>query len=1267
MSSRAGSHAGRGFRYQDVVAAHLAVSGFIGNPEYGMVIPEGCDDLELRGQGGRILSQVKSRRNHMGPFSAKTVADFIKTMWESKGRQADDRFLLTLESEVGARTSTNPGLQELAAYPRIVSELKGRKELSIDVAKTQVLVLPNPRVGAVAAISARLGCTPQEAEVYFADLVGVVGQLADDNGMRVPGAYQGIGVSDVEQRFDALRPLLTSVVAEEALTTGLCASVDFLSPHDDPLFYLGVDAQPAHVAAGLVVERPELRAAVLDGLERRRNVLIHGASGSGKSALLWDATYASRHSIRWFQIRRLPVEALPSLVLLARSRRASVDAPVGFVIDDVGRGFAEAWTALSAEVRRTPGMLLLASVREEDQYPLVDKGQAIQVKVGADVGLAERVWRELGERGQTSWKGWKEPWKLANGHLLEYTHVLTQGGRLSDTLSAQVATRLNDIARHDELDVLRVVACVNSAGCSAEVTRLPQILCKGDSTVSFALRRLVDEHLVYGTVDGRVVGLHELRSSELLRLTHEFPPPLLSTTAAAAVQLVPTDELTRFLERTLSRYEESDDAVLDALAYRIHSTPNAHLFSAAITGLDRAQAHRVVQAWLNSIEAQTVPKALRALPAQLAIGNVEPPDIGYEFMFVPACRRFTEIRNAAAMDSLALRLMSRLGPPGVRAVLAAASTIQNLSECAASLGGLVLPASHREEFIRVVPPLLDATFDDVVSLLESASALDLSISNAWVNRFGQDALFQRFNENMPWMAVPSLVPCDEGQEVRADVWNVAPSLQGDIHESVVRACEVLLAITPSANFVVSSAMGADGTVQMMMNQDYPLVTKRIPRGNLPCRAVVTRNRAWIAVLDSHLATDSYTAYLSQCLELIHVVPRTLKVLLDGTFRGTHDKAALVALGHAHESSRTLVAPQEEDGSNQRRSSLLQSILFDCSADLVRRFIELPNGASAYIGWTNDLLKRIAGAKAEEPWDVLSIEAPKELDDLLRIVEGLQALAGEAFVLNRSPYATYPAKGTLKGRAFDRACTTAHRFRKSKLTALEANLRSMFCSNENGLSIFLLPDASVPAFWPPADVLICIPLDTPECLDSIVSANWPAWRAAVDSSRRICLLPVMEGRAMSHISLFGFDTLVPAADNAEGWCAVAGLQPLPYVSVAAFARISKALAELDGILAYWAIKGGRTAAEERGHEQTQAILEHARAAFQSLDISDEYKMLVQQFVDLVLGGNVELAADAARLMRGELGVAVQLVSQINLALTSRDCVLGIVGLAEPEAA
>lgn len=1261
MSSRAGSHAGRGFRYQDVASAHLAVMGFVGKYPYGMIIPEGRDDLELRGPEFRVLCQVKSRRDHMGPFLPKAVAGFIKTMWESKARNPTDRFLLVIESDVDQRRSSQSSLRDLISYPSVIAKLKGTKGLAVDASKTQVLILPNPRADTVAEIANALYCTLQEADVYFADLLGIVGAAADTNGMRKPSDYLGVGVSDIQQRFDALQPVLTSAVAEQALANGLCASVDFLTANDDYLFYMGVDAQPAHIAAGLVVERPELRTAVLNGLKDRRNVLIHGPSGSGKSAILWDAAYTSRHTVRWFQIRRLPPDALSSLVQLAHSRHASIDSPVGFILDDVGRGLAEAWTALTAEVRRTPGLLVLGSVREEDRYPLVDKDQACQVRVDSDISLAERIWYELRQRGQTDWQGWKEPWSKSNGHLLEYTHVLTQGRRLSETLSEQVVARLNDVGRHDELDVLRIVACANAVGCSAEVTRLPKALGKSSSTVSRALGRLVNEHLASGTGDGRIVGLHELRSAELLRLTHELPPPLLSATASTAVSVVPSSELARFLERMLSAHMSCDDAVLDALILRIQAEPSASVFAAVMKGLDLAHAHRVVRDWLATPEAQAVPTAQRGVAGMLGLTGVELPEIGQAVEFGLACLRIGKLRAAAAPKSLAQRCISLLGPVGVMSVAEAARNACELTEILASLCGQQLPEIILDKLFLFNPPLQNADFDDLVALLRVAHALDPAVAVEWVSRLRQETLFQKFIDSTSWVSSPILTSCEEGIEVRADVWCITAAMSVDANNTVVRVCEALLALTPSADVVSSDALGGDGQLQMM-TAEYPLVQKRIPRENLPGPIVVSRNRGWMLALDTQLAIDSSTAYLSKCLEHLRIINRNLKLLLDSVLRGTPDEEALAALGRVHDASRSLVPPSEvgADGRESRRSSKLQSLLFDCSASVARRLIQLPEGAAAFIGWVDDLLSNVKNAETEELWELVALEPPKELGELSRILDGLRALAGEASVRRQSPFVIHRNPGAKKGSAFDAACRVARQFHDAQLAELEANLRAQLCSDENGYRVFLLRDAAIPVVWPPSDVLITIPI---EALADFAT-NWTTWRAAIEDGRKICVLPVMENYGLTTLSVAGLNTPNTVRDEANKWCVVAGVQPLPVINVTAFTAITDPLIELDGIRAYWTSKDGRTPLEQASYDQLLKAIELSRAAFQVLQIPDEVADIANQFVDAVLAGELRLAAEASRVLAGETGPAWQVLIQILQALTMQDITIAMGNLVKP---
>lgn len=1255
MATRAGSHAGRGFRYQDAVAASLAVEGFVGQSGYGCVVPEGGDDLELKAAGGRTLAQVKSRRDHMGPFSPRSVAGFIRKMWDGKGLQPDDQFLLVLESNVGERRTAFRQLQDLSAHPGVVAELKGRKGLAALVARTKVLVLPDPRGSAIAQISTRQACTDFEAEMYFSDLLAVVGRLSDDNGTRAADAYQGLALSDVQQRFDALQPLLTSAVVEAALAEGLCSAVDFLTPDEDPLFYMGVDAQASHVAAGLVVERPELRAAVLEGLENRRNALIHGASGSGKSAVLWEAAYASRHAVRWFHVRRLPPAAVASLLQLARSRRATADAPVGFIIDDVGRGFSEGWTALAAEVNRTPGLLLLASVREEDRYPLVDSRRAAQVRVLSDNTLAERVWQELRDRGQTSWQGWREPWTLAAGHLLEYTHVLTQGHRLSETLQAQVAARMNDVTRHDELEVLRVVACANTAGCGAEVSELPGVLSKSAMAVSHALTRLKDEHLVQDTHDGRIVGLHEVRSAELLRLCHEFPPPLLSATAAAAVWLVPASEMARFLERTLSKHDGCDDEVIESLALRLEAAPTPTLFSATLTGLDRANAHRVIRRWLQTPEAQVMAKSLQGTPAGFAIGDIEPPDIGPT---VPASRRFTEIRTEVIASGLTARLLARLAPSNLRCVLGAAADIGDLTRCMTSLLGQVIPASHLAELAALSPPLLDADFQTVVSLLEVAARVDRPLAIGWVNAVGQDRLFQRFSDNVSWAEVPSLTPCAEGQEVRSDVWFVAASVQTDLNNEVYRTCEALLALTPAADVVSSDALGADGVVVPSPAGDFPLASKRMPRANVPASAQVARNREWLAILNAHLATESYTAYLAQCLDLLGLLVRNLKALFDGQFRGKTDRSALEILGRVYEAAIRLFAPQEQQPAGEdKKWSKVPSILSRCSSDLIRRFYELPKGAPAYMGWLADIQKDITTSASEEPWNVLSLEAPKELDELHSFVEGLQTMAGEADRRGLTPFFTHLSRTAPKGSALGKSVQAARRYREAQFRALEARLRSELGAITPGIGVHLLADASIPEVWPPADVLVTVPVKTDGTSVDLAGA-WPAWRAVVDGGRKICILPMMNGLGLTNLAICGFDKLFPVLpyEVARPWCSLARIEAAPLNLLNDFTRLTNPLLELQGIDAYWHYKGTTTPNEKRLYQTVSDSLEEARKAWSSMAVAEDIKRAGLHLVDAGLSGEFTIADAAAKLLQGERTPTIELLEAFVHGLTVFDCQL-----------
>jgi hypothetical protein len=575
------------------------------------VTPEGLDDIDLSGPAGSAFVQAKSRRDHLGAFPAAGAAKFVQQLWDryDTAGAKPETMPLVLERPVEGLSAPDRKLegQQLTTEDVIGKRLCTDSRATNLLTRTRLLVLGSPMEDAVSDLAGSLNCLLLQAQIYYGILLSRVCKLADANGVRAAGAFATLSLSDIQSELDDLRDATAPEAMEAALQTGLCEAVDFLTPLDDPQFFLGVDVQPGHLAAGLVAERPQARGRAATGLEQRRNVLIAGPSGAGKSALMWEIARSVRHVVRWFRVKRLAVESVPLLLRLARTYRASAHAPVGFILDDVGRGLGESWDVLAREVAARPGLLMLGSIREEDLFPLTERARALEFREMGDDELAARIWKELRARDQSGWEGWREPWRQSKGLLLEYVHLLTQSSRFAELLRDQVATRLRE-NRDDELDILRVASAAGAAGATIEAERLPTVLGRSDGDIARAMRRLLDEHLVREQGPGRIAGLHQLRSRELFRLCHETAPPTLQQTVAAAVRCVPGGEMESFVARILEYEPELEGVVLDAVAARLTEQPDPFLAASALNGFGQAHIASNVTAWLNRPQVQALPR-----------------------------------------------------------------------------------------------------------------------------------------------------------------------------------------------------------------------------------------------------------------------------------------------------------------------------------------------------------------------------------------------------------------------------------------------------------------------------------------------------------------------------------------------------------------------------------------------------------------------------------------------------------------------------------
>ena len=1258
-ASRAGSNAGRGFRYQDAVSAWLALEIWAGRRMPAIVIPEGGDDIELRGEATSFV-QVKSRREHLGDYTEGEATGYIEDLWNRSlgSTPQPERLELVLEREV-------TGLSPLDDQPTIrpieglistrLSKLSGASDL---LPRTSIIVVSSPHEWAINLIVDRLNCAPIMAQMCFADLLVRVGALADANGRLVSENYRGLAISDTETSICNVLAATDVDVIERALRDGVCEPVDFLTPLNDPNFYLGVDVEPGHIAAGLVSERPRIRSTLLEGIEQRRAALIIGPSGAGKSALMWEAARTLRHTVRWFRIRRLIAADIPSLRQLIRTFRASEDSPLGFVMDDIGRNGPESWGALLKEAMSVPGVILLGSIREEDVSLIAERARAVEIRADPDDELAERLWRELREVGKTNWMGWLEPWKMSDGLLLEYAHILTRGQRMRELLADQVAARISDPKRSLELDILRSGAWAGAANVEIDVSRLARALSVNAAELSRALQRLIQEHLVRSPAPGAVTGLHQLRSEELLRLTHETALPTLETSFERTVASVPAADLEFLISDTLSVRRLTITAVLDGLISRLESEQDAQALASALRGLGWGRVSSGVDEWLNTPEARALPRTQVGIAAWLGIAGIDLSNRGIIPEIQAAADRFSKIKDSLEDDPRHL-LMERMSPSVLSALIETAN-LASLDEILTALIGMPLSTAVQAVLSQVPEDLLSANLHLVGSVLGTLSVLDREIAIHWVSEAGQEALFSRVQTETAWAGPVTTKDADDGVMVCCDLWYIAGSVQENPHDAVVSLCKLILALCPSADIAVSNAITASGKLAGLAQ--FPLATKRIPRDNLPPLSIPQWNRRWGNLISRRVASPSYSDYLARSVAILEALVPTLEKIFEAHFRGKKAPPdRFETLNSLNAKTEALTPPAVSSleasgvGSSETNTAIIkfQNLLHNTTINLIMRFAKLPDQSGAYIAWLSDLIADVDTTIAEEPWQLIGDGPPPMLMRLKTLLKTLRLLAGESYERQQVPLVTWLSCGkrAQRGNALRFISIAAEAAGKKRLVQRKAKIEHS--AEDAGIAVEFHLRANVKGIrpWPPVDVLALLP--APTIADAVVALaeQVELVRSLVDSSIHLTIMPSIKGIAFSMLAKSGYQTLFPDAEGAAVWAAELELPQAPSVITGLFREVIGLASEL-GAMDQKGL-GIKTRPEEeitaRQSLETAFSRKHEELTRRLDALDTGLQTAISELIEHLRTGDVDLAAEAQATIDGVSSHIVEILDSLLILL------------------
>lgn len=854
-NSRSGAWAGRGFLYQHEVSTLILVWQWAGLAPSASLVPEGFEDCVIESAGRDIWIQIKSRKD--GTFSNTEVRGFLNALdYKPKPARSDTetRTLVVLEQ------------------PCSDMEEVGIDRIFEDTPPT-IVVCKEPGHEIVRLLLAQLNTAEVIAEGLASDLCQLVAEASATNASLSFEERRRISTTEVERRlFERLEAEDPSAI-DSAFISGALEPVDLTTPVNEPNFYRGVKVRPGHVAAGLVLDRPNDLQNVATKLEQHRHVLVSGPSGAGKSALVWLSANALDGNLRWLQITgTVTVTHAEAIARFVRARRPTAISPIGLVFDEIGSTNSDLWNVLVRELRGLPAVYLLGSVRQEDVDLIADQSDTELISVSLDEVLAESVWEKLSAANQTNWIHWREPFEQSEGLMLEYVHLLTQGKRLAAVIGEQVRQREHE-RRDDELAILRSAAVLFTHGGEVQTNKLLDLLTLDLEAANHSLRRLVDEHLVRESRPGVLGGLHGLRSEALSKASHSETVFLTEETLWRSLPATTSETLPRVVRSILANSQADEQAqAICKLAETLDGSRDIETWAAILAGLGLATLERHVNSFTSILEQHGIERGHWSAASMFADSGIEIPDLSL-FDQWQNLRKAVLAFRASPKHDLRSACLERLPEGSVLPSCQSMREANRLLSCLVPIcGGKPIP----------LPSDLDITDDggldirQIAPLLSTAYLIGKDVAERLVDSLGgEQRLLDLFYSQTPWTTAPVIEPDgSHGRTIRSNWLLVAEQYQPDPHEAVCKICETLIALSPGSDAAASDAVGPMG--QVITIGDFAPYSKNMPRQNIPAKARVAWNVAFRQILLAKSAADSLTDYTWQMAPLVRQTEKVFR-------------------------------------------------------------------------------------------------------------------------------------------------------------------------------------------------------------------------------------------------------------------------------------------------------------------------------------------------------------------------------------------------------
>lgn len=508
--------------------------------------PEGEEDLAIQRNGEltRVI-QVKARneRLNLSSFSPEKKDSFFHRVSSllstnpglsievvSFGKTGSE-IEKAWSGDVNARSSITEKLEKHGIYKErieslfkkiqwlIVSEQDLQNRLQNQLTKTMTAGDPS---NAFSLLLAWLYYAAEHQEkITKQDLI---------NKIYAVGKYLSERAAHHQEWFKSIKPLIEEDQAHQ-------------QKHLASEFYKGVSSRFSHIQAGLDISRTEQIGKIEQAfLKGNRTVIVHGASGQGKTTLAYRYLHDFVPEDWRFQISFIDSRSHAESIASAIADHLSVFKADLYLYIDVSPRDLD-WTALVKTLLDKPNIKILVTIREEDlarqNMPNVELGFPLGVPLHFNQSEAEKIYQNLlDKKVANSYPSFNDAWHRfgGKGALLEYVYFLTQTESLKERLEFQIK-RLQEEQRQSKLEAGTLKALFYCAVATAyesriQLAELVNLINLYDPKGTFGL--FEEEYLIRCSDDKRYIEpLHPLRSKLLVEVMSDpaFYPWVNAATA----------------------------------------------------------------------------------------------------------------------------------------------------------------------------------------------------------------------------------------------------------------------------------------------------------------------------------------------------------------------------------------------------------------------------------------------------------------------------------------------------------------------------------------------------------------------------------------------------------------------------------------------------------------------------------------------------------------------------------------------------------------